>query len=103
MIPVTSSRLLAAAAISLSALLPSFAAQPAALSDYPSRPVRLLVPFAPGGGADTLARIITPKLSEAMGQQWVVDNRGGAGGNIAAETVAHAAGDGYTVFMGFST
>jgi tripartite-type tricarboxylate transporter receptor subunit TctC len=71
--------------------------------DYPLRPVRLLVPFAPGGGADTLARILTPKLTEAMGQQWVVDNRGGAGGNIAAETVARAAPDGYTVFMGFST
>ena len=67
------------------------------------RPVRLLVPFAPGGGADTLARIITPKLSEAMGAQWVVDNRGGAAGNIAAETVARATPDGNTVFMGFST
>lgn len=71
--------------------------------DYPLRPVRLLVPFAPGGGADALARILTPKLTEAMGQQWVVDNRGGAGGNIAAETVARATPDGYTVFMGFST
>ena len=79
------------------------AAHGAAASDYPSRPIRLLVPFAPGGGADTLARIITPKLTESMGQQWVVDNRGGAGGNIAAETVARAAPDGYTVFMGFST
>src|SRR3954464_6055800 len=59
------------------------AASPA---DYPSRPIRVLVPFAPGGGADTLARIITPRLTEGMGQQWVVDNRGGAGGNIAAET-----------------
>ena len=57
---------------------------------YPARPIRLLVPFAPGGGADTLARIITPRLSESMSQQWVVDNRGGAAGNIAAETVARA-------------
>src|SRR3954465_7404535 len=69
----------------------------------PSRPVRLLVPFAPGGGADTLARIITPRLSESMGEQWVVDNRPGAAGNIAAETVARSAPDGHTVFMGFSS
>ncbi|MGZ5094160.1 MAG: Bug family tripartite tricarboxylate transporter substrate binding protein, partial [Burkholderiales bacterium] len=75
----------------------------AASGSYPTRPVRVLVPFAPGGGADTLGRIITPKLTEGMGQQWVVDNRGGAGGNIAAETVVRAAPDGYTVFMGFST
>src|SRR5258706_349422 len=70
---------------------------------YPSHPVRLLVPFAPGGGADALSRIITPKMHEALGQAWVVDNRGGAAGNIAAETVAKAAPDGYTVLMGFNT
>lgn len=75
----------------------------AATADYPSRPIRLVVPFAAGGGADTLSRIITPKLGAAMGQQWVVDNRGGAGGNLAAEIVARAAPDGHTVFMGFST
>jgi tripartite-type tricarboxylate transporter receptor subunit TctC len=67
------------------------------------RPVRLLVPFAPGGGADALSRIITPKLHDALGQAWVVDNRGGAAGNIAAETVARASADGYTAMMGFST
>src|SRR5258706_14434775 len=70
---------------------------------YPSHPVRLLVPFAPGGGADALSRIITPKMHEALGQAWGVDNRGGAAGNIAAETVARAAPDRYTVFMGFNT
>jgi tripartite-type tricarboxylate transporter receptor subunit TctC len=70
---------------------------------YPSRPVRLLVPFAPGGGADTLARILTPGLSDAMGQTWIVDNRSGAAGNLAAELVATANPDGHTVFMGFST
>ncbi|MCE9639936.1 MAG: tripartite tricarboxylate transporter substrate binding protein [Betaproteobacteria bacterium] len=70
---------------------------------YPTHPVRLLVPFAPGGGADSLSRIITPKLHDVLGQAWVVDNRGGAAGNIAAETVAKAAPDGYTVFMGFNT
>ena len=71
--------------------------------NYPTRPVRLLVPFAPGGGADALSRIITPKMHDALGQAWVVDNRGGAAGNIAAETVAKAAPDGYTALMGFST
>jgi tripartite-type tricarboxylate transporter receptor subunit TctC len=79
------------------------AAGAASVSDYPHRPIRFLVPFAPGGGADTLARIMAPKLAEGMGQQWVVDNRGGGAGNIAAETVAHAAPDGYTLLMGFST
>lgn len=87
-------------------LLCSFAAvvAPARAADsYPSRPIRMLVPFAPGGGADTLARIVTPKLHESMGQAWVVDNRGGAAGNLAAEIVARAAPDGYTTFLGFST
>src|SRR5262245_60677326 len=60
----------------------------AADSAYPSRPVRLIVPFAPGGGIDATARIIAPKLSESMGQNWVVDNRTGAAGNIASEIVA---------------
>jgi tripartite-type tricarboxylate transporter receptor subunit TctC len=72
-------------------------------AEYPTKPIRLLIPFAPGGGADALARIITPKLAESMGQQWVVDNRAGAAGNISAETVARAAPDGYTALMGFST
>jgi tripartite-type tricarboxylate transporter receptor subunit TctC len=70
---------------------------------YPSRPVRLLLPFAPGGSADVIGRILSPKLSEAMGQQWVVDNRGGAAGNIAAETVVRAAPDGHTLFLALST
>ena len=84
-------------------LLSALAALPAQAQSYPTRPSRLLVPFAPGGGADALARIITPKLHEALGQPWVVDNRGGAAGNLAAETVARAAPDGYTVFLGFGT
>lgn len=96
-------RHLLAACASLVACVVCGAESVAAEPGWPTRPIRLLIPFAPGGGADTLARIITPRLSEGLGQQWVVDNRGGAGGNIAAEIVAKATPDGYTVFMGFST
>ena len=78
-------------------------AQAASVDGYPSRPVRLVLPFAPGGGSDAVARVINPKFYEVLGQQWVVDNRGGAAGNIAAEIVARADPDGHTVFLGFST
>jgi tripartite-type tricarboxylate transporter receptor subunit TctC len=70
---------------------------------YPTRPVRLVVPFAPGGGVDATARIIAPKLSESMGQNWVVDNRTGAAGNIASEIVARANPDGHTVLLALDT
>ena len=96
-------RQLGAACLLLFALGAGNAASGGESSVYSTRPVRLLVPFAPGGGADTLSRIITPRLHDALGQPWVVDNRGGAAGNIAAETVARAAPDGHTVFMGFNT
>ena len=75
----------------------------AAANDYPSKPVRLIVPAAPGGGADFLARIVGVKLGEAMGQSVVIDNRAGASGTIAADATAKSAGDGYTVLMGQST
>ena len=75
------------------------AAEPA----YPIRPVRLLVGFPPGGSTDVLARIITPKLGDAMGQTWVVDNRGGAGGNLATEIASRANPDGHTVMLALST
>jgi tripartite-type tricarboxylate transporter receptor subunit TctC len=68
-------------------------------ADGAGRPVRLVLPFPPGGGSDTLSRILAPRLSEAMGQQWVVDNRSGAAGNIATEIVAKAPPDGNTVLL----
>src|SRR5882672_3914778 len=74
-----------------------------AQATYPSRAVRLILPVPPGGGTDGLGRIITPKLSEGLGQNVVIDNRGGAGGNIASELVAHAAPDGYTLLLAVSS
>ena len=66
---------------------------------YPERPLRFVIPFPPGGGADNLARIVGISAAEKLGQQIVIDNRAGAGGNIAAEVVAKAAPDGYTLLQ----
>jgi tripartite-type tricarboxylate transporter receptor subunit TctC len=85
----------------LSAALPL--AGMAVAQDYPNKNIRLIVPAAPGGGADFLARIVGLKLSEAMSQAVVIDNRAGASGTIAADLTAKSAGDGYTVLMGQST
>jgi tripartite-type tricarboxylate transporter receptor subunit TctC len=68
-----------------------------AQSGYPSRPVRVIVPYPPGGGADTVSRILFARLGEALGQQFVIDNRGGAGGTIGAAAAAKAERDGYTI------
>ena len=67
---------------------------------WPAKPVRIVVPFAPGGTTDILARAVAPELSRAFGQQFVVDNRAGAGGNLGADLVAKSPGDGYTLLMG---
>jgi tripartite-type tricarboxylate transporter receptor subunit TctC len=86
--------LLLAAAISVSAVVPNAWSQ-----KYPSRPIRLVAPFPPGGGVDMLSRIIAVPVSESLGQSIVVDNRPGAGGAIGAQIVARAEPDGYTLVM----
>jgi tripartite-type tricarboxylate transporter receptor subunit TctC len=87
--------------IALAACL-SFAALGAthAQSNYPTKPIRFIVPFPPGGGTDILARLIGNKLTETLGWQIVIDNRGGAGGNIGLQAAAQAAPDGHTMVMG---
>lgn len=75
------------------------AVAPLQAADYPARPIRVVVGFQPGGGVDTLARIMAEKLSKLLGQQIIVDNRPGAGGNIASEFTVRAAPDGYTVML----
>ena len=69
-------------------------------SKYPSQPVRVIVPFAPGGASDIAMRIVQPGLSQALGQQVVIENRSGAAGNIGMDVAARAAPDGYTIFFG---
>ena len=79
----------------------TFIANPvSAQTAWPNKPVKIVVPFAPGGTTDILARAMAPELSKAFGQQFIIENRAGAGGNIGAEAVARAPADGYTLLMG---
>ncbi len=89
---------LAALMVVFAGFLGSAEAQP-----YPNKPVRVIVPFAPGGPTDVIARILSQKLSESLGQQFVVENRAGAGGNIGMAAVAKAAPDGYTILVSSSS
>jgi tripartite-type tricarboxylate transporter receptor subunit TctC len=75
-------------------------AHPATAQDFPTRPITLIVPYTPGGGNDAMARVVADKMSVALGQQIVIENRGGAGGSIATRQVARAAPDGYTLGLG---
>jgi tripartite-type tricarboxylate transporter receptor subunit TctC len=86
------------AALLCGAVASALAAQPTGHS-YPTKPVRLVVPFTPGASTDIVARLIGGKLTEALGQQFIVDNRPGAGGGVGAETVARSEPDGYTILL----
>lgn len=97
--PRLSRRHLLALATATALAAPAAWAQGSA-ANWPTKPVRIVVPFAPGGTTDILARATAQELSKAFGQQFVVDNRGGAGGNIGADIVAKSAPDGYTLLMG---
>src|SRR5687767_8148612 len=89
-------------AVAMTAVTASLlAAAPSAAANFPSRPLRLLVPFPPGGGNDLIARMLGGRLAEAYGQQVVVDNRAGGGGVIATDIAAKAPPDGYTIALGF--
>lgn len=82
----------------------SYAAEPSNdVINYPTKPIRLILPFPAGGGTDNLARIMAPKLYKLLGQPVIIDNRPGASGNIATEAVAKANPDGYTILMGYNT
>jgi tripartite-type tricarboxylate transporter receptor subunit TctC len=86
----------------LAALVSLAAATIAVAQDYPTRPITLVVPFPPGGSTTIVARIVTDRMAEALGAQFVVDNRGGAGGTLATRQVAKSAPDGYTIALGYT-
>jgi tripartite-type tricarboxylate transporter receptor subunit TctC len=84
----------------LALLIACGATAPLCAQQYPSRPIRFIVPFPPGGSTDIYSRILGPKLAESIKQQVVIDNRAGAGGSLGAELAANAPSDGYTIWMG---
>lgn len=90
--------------ITAAALVVLLSAPPAALAQaYPSKPVRVVIPWPPGGSNDVVGRIVMQKVSEALGQQFVIDNRGGAAGSIGADVVAKSPADGYTIMVHSTT
>ena len=93
------SRLSAAGTLLLSALFTAYGAQAQDTAGYPARPVKIIVPFAPAGPTDTMARLIAQKLSDSLGKQFYVENHPGAGGNLGMAMVANAAPDGYTLLL----
>ena len=87
-------------ALSVACAITAVASASAADADYPARPIRLVVPFAAGGSTDVLARVVGQKLTRELGQQFIIDNRAGAGGTLGTELVAKAQPDGYTLVVG---
>jgi tripartite-type tricarboxylate transporter receptor subunit TctC len=87
-------------AVVLTVVAPFVGTAPVSAQDYPNRPITIVVPYPPGGGVDAMARVVAEKLSVALKSQVVVDNRGGAGGNLGTRAVAKAEPDGYTLLLG---
>ena len=85
--------------VCMAAAVAAFGIMSTAHAQYPAKPVRLIVPFPPGGGTDAMARVLAPKLGEGLGQQVVIDNRGGAGATIGTEIAARSPPDGYTLLL----
>jgi len=101
--PASFTRALAIASVTVAGLAPASGAQAQSAPPWPARPVTLVVTYPPGGGADTMARLIAPRLGEALGQPLVIENRPGAGGQIGAAAVAKALPDGYTLMFDASS